>query len=102
MIFLSIPSAVAMLLAWSVPGMAMAGSAVASIEVFTDVDHPVTASPAFRERVGSSTVVQVFRIDAQARLDRFLSRDLPPIRTRPGPWRPGASKVSTGPGSRKS
>lgn len=47
------------------------------IEIISDATHPVANIATVQQQLGSGTSVRHFTIDAQARLDEALSKDLP-------------------------
>ena len=65
------------LLGLALPLASFATQAPSQIDVFTDAGHPIENAAAVKQALGEKATVRTFQIDAQARLDETLSKDLP-------------------------
>lgn len=65
------------LLGLALPLTSFAAQAPSQIDVFTDAAHPIENVAAVKQALGGKATVRTFHIDAQARLNETLSKDLP-------------------------
>lgn len=65
------------LLGLALPLASFAAETPSQVDVFTDAAHPMENVAAVKQALGGQTTVRTFHIDAQARLNKTLSKDLP-------------------------
>jgi len=65
------------LLGLALPLASFAAETPSQVDVFTDAAHPIDNVAAVKQALGEQATVRTFHIDAQARLNETLSKDLP-------------------------
>ena len=65
------------LLGPALPLASFAAEMPSQVDVFTDAAHPIENVAAVKQALGEQATVRTFHIDAQARLNETLSKDLP-------------------------
>lgn len=65
------------LLGLALPLASIAAQPPSQIDVFTDAAHPIENVAAVKQALGEKATVRTFHIDAQARLNETLSKNLP-------------------------
>jgi len=65
------------LLGLALPLTSFAAQPPSQIDVFADAAHPMENIAAVKQALGEQTTVRTFHIDAQARLNETLSKNLP-------------------------